>query len=691
MSEMNVQKFHKALSKQGYLCTQEFTDKVYCALNKKPMSITMLIGQAGTGKSFLPETLGDVLKCNVYVKQAYQGMDWDEFVRKHVPDENTKSGIKSIDAELLRAVQESQESKVILLLDEWDKTRISSDSYFLDFLQTGRISVSGQKYQANLDNLIIFFTSNNERDISEPLLRRVKVIEVEHLPVNLVANVLKKRYEKDATGMKMIEPVLKLYYTSMRSNMDKPATIQELCDLINDWIMYTSQNRDPNWEELVYVNITKNERNHLALQKAIKDDEDNKDKEVFDKSLDSDYFNVAVDIDEDEEVDEGIMPRMMKLRNINPNFECSTEDDKEDIYVEIERTDEAYTSAYIEAIDEGKEVTEPQFVGWSTVKNNVIQRSKPYHLREILSEWNKFNRMINKDGAVVFYEQFVDRDDIISLIENSYGHIRKGSDDKVIFRIYGKDNSYPKKNKKPEINGRWKRNEGCEIVCDSRALTKLQESVLESNWYADRKNYLSFSDMQQNIHDATIRDTRYVQLRSLGHNKNYLNVVVNGEGCYNDELSYHVNLVRSGEAKVKETSRTTTYDMGWAVVQSWHKKDKPNYKSHIVIKERPSTSNDMFSVKLVRGKLGAVQHRIPIFVNMDISQFDKCDRNMYEETSSSRVLVRKDDKGLRTYVINAYDRTVFMIESEDKNNLGLAFDFADTLRDIRDKTLELIC
>ena len=128
MSEMNVQKFHKALSKQGYLCTQEFTDKVYCALNKKPMSITMLIGQAGTGKSFLPETLGDVLKCNVYVKQAYQGMDWDEFVRKHVPDENTKSGIKSIDAELLRAVQESQESKVILLLDEWDKTRISSDS-----------------------------------------------------------------------------------------------------------------------------------------------------------------------------------------------------------------------------------------------------------------------------------------------------------------------------------------------------------------------------------------------------------------------------------------------------------------------------------------------------------------------------------------------------------------------------------
>ena len=57
------------------------------------------------------------------------------------------------------------------------------------------------------------------------MLRRVKVIEVEHLPVSLVADVLKKRYKKNATAMSMIEPVLKLYHTSVMSKMDKPATI----------------------------------------------------------------------------------------------------------------------------------------------------------------------------------------------------------------------------------------------------------------------------------------------------------------------------------------------------------------------------------------------------------------------------------------------------------------------------------
>ena len=122
MSEVKKQpSFHDTLNSKGYYCAEDFSDVVENALHKKPMSVTMLVGQAGTGKSYLPEKLGEVLGCNVYVKQAYQGMDWEEFVRQHIPDENTKSGIKSIDAELLRATIESKERQVILLLDEWDK------------------------------------------------------------------------------------------------------------------------------------------------------------------------------------------------------------------------------------------------------------------------------------------------------------------------------------------------------------------------------------------------------------------------------------------------------------------------------------------------------------------------------------------------------------------------------------------
>ena len=681
MSEMNVHQFHKALRKEGYICTQQFADKVFCALKKKPMSITMLIGQAGTGKSFLPETLGNVLKCNVYVKQAYQGMDWDEFVRKHVPDEHTKSGIKSIDAELLCAVQESQEKRVVLLLDEWDKTRISSDSYFLDFLQTGRISVSGQKYQANLDNLLIFFTSNNERDISEPLLRRVKVIEVEHLPVALVADVLKKRYKKNATAMSMIEPVLKLYHTSVNSKMDKPATIQELCDLINDWIVYKLQGSEPNWEELVYVNVTKSERNHSALQDAIKNNTENAKKEEFNKSLDVEYFSTTVELDKELGVNEGIMPRMMKLRKINADIDYSDANDKSDVYVEIERNDGAYTTAYIEAKDGGKSVEVPHMVGWNTIKTDVIQRSKPYPLSDIVDEWSKFKRMMYNDGVIVLTEPYADIDDVIGLIEYSQGFIRKGTDEEIMFRMYD--------SKKHEINGRWLRNNGCEIVCHSRALETLRQYIDGVSWYGSGSRcYVPLCGIQSSIRDGNIPSEKYIHLRSLGHTKSYLDVVVGGENSYNDDLPYHVSLMRSTEAKVKETSRTTTYDMGWAKVQSWHKKGKPNYKSHVVIKERPG-SDCNFGLKLLRGKLAVT--RVPLFINMEQSQFDKCDREVYSDVNSSRVLQNDKRKGIKVYAINTFDRCTFMVESEDKNDLHRAFDFADALRTVRDETLELIC
>ena len=681
MSEMNVHQFHKALRKEGYLCTQQFADKVYCALEKKPMSITMLIGQAGTGKSFLPETLGNVLKCNVYVKQAYQGMDWDEFVRKHVPDEHTKSGIKSIDAELLCAVQESQERRVVLLLDEWDKTRVSSDSYFLDFLQTGRLSVSGQKYQANLDNLLIFFTSNNERDISEPLLRRVKVIEVEHLPVSLVADVLKKRYKKNATAMSMIEPVLKLYHTSVNSKMDKPATIQELCDLINDWVMYKLQNREPNWEELVYVNVTKSERNHSALQDAIKNNIENKKKEEFNKDLDVEYFSTTVELDKELGVKEGIMPRMMELRNIKADIDYSDANDKSDVYVEIERNDGSYTTAYIEAKDGGENIEVPHMVGWNTIKPDVIQRSKPYPLSDVVDEWSKFKRMMYNDGVIVLTEPYADIDDVIGLIEHSHGFIRKGTDEEIIFRIYD--------NRKHEINGRWLRNKGCEIVCHARALETLRELIDGVSWYGSGSRcYVPLNRIQSSIRDGNIPPEKYVHLRSLGHTKSYLDVVVSGENNYNDDLPYHVSLMRSTEAKIKETSRTTTYNMGWAVVQSWHKKDKPNYKSHVVIKERPGPDCN-FGLKLLRGKLNVT--RVPLFINMEQSQFDKCDREVYSDVNSSRVLQNVEREGLKVYAINTFDRCTFMVESEDKNDLHLSFDFADALRTVRDKTLELIC
>ena len=684
MSEMK--KFHSALHKQGYLCTETFSANVYCALRKKPMSITMLIGQAGTGKSFLPETLGEVLGCNVYVKQAYQGMDWDEFVRKHVPDENTKSGIKSIDAELLRAVQESKEKKVILLLDEWDKTRISSDSYFLDFLQTGRISVSGQKYQANLDNLIIFFTSNNERDISEPLLRRVMVVEVEHLPVSLVANVLKDKYKDNPTAMSTIEPTLKLYDVSIKSKMDKPATIQELGDLIDMWVTYTNEGKKPDWNELVKLTVTKNERNHMSLQNAITEsvEKKNDNSKKVDTSIDVDYFNEPVSLDVNGDVQTGFMPRMVEMRNFDTDITDYKASEGDDIFVEIKRDDQAYTTAFIEARDEDVNIEVPYFLGWNTIKPDLIQRSKPYNLSELIHEYNKFYRMRNSDGVIVFIEPFADSDDVLNMVEVSDGSVRKGMDDEIIFRIYDKN---------IEINVRWKNGKGCEFIVPTKAIEHMFDVVRRSGWYRSRELYSSIRKISHNVVvNSKLSSNDIIELRLLGSTNNYLDVAILGIERHNDDDPDHLNVVNSGEATIKETSRTTTYTFNWGTIRSWHKKDKPNYKYHIVVKNVPSTPSHGY--KFLCNKLQLANLSIVLFVSMDKNQFDKCDRDKYQTTGSSRILMNIDEgckRGYHTYALNAYDRTVFMLESNNPDKLSDMFIFADQLRAIRDVTMEVVC
>ena len=688
--QTDVQSFHKSLKDNGYLCTDKFADSIYCALRKKPMSITMLIGQAGTGKSFLPETLGNVLGCNVYVKQAYQGMDWDEFVRKHVPDENTKSGIKSIDAELLCAVRESKDKKVILLLDEWDKTRISSDSYFLDFLQTGRISVSGQKYQANLDNLIIFFTSNNERDVSEPLLRRVKVIEVEHLPVSLVANVLQSKYKDNAVASSLIEPVLKLYDTSIRSTMDKPATIQELCDLINDWITFIEQSKDADWQDLVYINVTKNERNHLALQKQIHDDHNNEKKDKaksFSKELDNDYFDNPVSINESGEVKQGFMPKMMKLRKFDTSFECSNEDDS-DVFVDIKRNEDAYTSAFLEAEENGDEVSVPYFLGWNKITNTSIKRGKAYDLMEIVTDWSKFNRMKKSDGVIVFNEPFVDKDDVINFINSSDSTIRKGTDTEIIFRYYSSRGGI-----QFETNVRWVTDSGCEFIVPTKMLEALREHVLNALWYPTtrRVKYVPINTIHNSIVEGNVDDSMYVHIRRLGASKDYLNVSVMGINKNTDDSASHRNAVTCSDVTIKETKRTTTYDLGYATVRCWHKVGYPNYKSDIVIKDAP-VSNTEKAIRLLQKRLGGCGNRIPLFINVDKSHFNKCDRSKWKEMYSSRVLVNQLNPNYNMYAINCYDRTTFMLDpKKDSNNLSDMFVFADQLRTIRSKTMDVLC
>jgi hypothetical protein len=149
---------------------------------------------------------------------------------KYIPSEETKSGIKVTLGPIPRALYISKTRRVVLVLDEFDKTRPSADALLLDVLQNSRVSLYLNDRETvvigNPENLVIFLTSNNMREFSEPLLRRVIKITLDPLPAEKVFELLSKRFRKEVALL-----LTQVYVDTINAGLRKPATIQELYQL----------------------------------------------------------------------------------------------------------------------------------------------------------------------------------------------------------------------------------------------------------------------------------------------------------------------------------------------------------------------------------------------------------------------------------------------------------------------------
>jgi len=77
-----------------------------------------------------------------------------------------------------------EHERVVLVLDEIDKSSERCEALLLDFLQSGRVPTRpGEHVQADLSRLLVLITSNGQRELSDALLRRVRRVAVEPLPV----------------------------------------------------------------------------------------------------------------------------------------------------------------------------------------------------------------------------------------------------------------------------------------------------------------------------------------------------------------------------------------------------------------------------------------------------------------------------------------------------------------------------
>jgi len=148
--------------------------------DKKSIPTLLLQGKSGAGKTFLAETFSQMIGANEKFVQCFPRMGTENFqydvniegVMKQDTENSIKSGI------LLQALQQSQKSPVVLVIDELDKARPEVDSFLLDFLENGRLTTGTDTYVKGKFPIYTFITSNDKREIDDALVNRSKKVEV---------------------------------------------------------------------------------------------------------------------------------------------------------------------------------------------------------------------------------------------------------------------------------------------------------------------------------------------------------------------------------------------------------------------------------------------------------------------------------------------------------------------------------
>lgn len=443
---MKANKLKKALRSHGYIADYPLARKIKMALATQPVAGAFLFGKAGTGKSFLPEVLAEIneikKKGQYYFTQCFPGTRVEDLTLDILPSEQTKSGIKKNEGVITRAAKASHDGEVMLVMDEWDKTRPSADAFLLDFLQTGRVNYGDIDVTAKQENISVWLTMNDERDISEPLIRRLPKIDFEPLSPTLVKEAL---YESHGAHPHL-ESAITLYRRCLHSEMSKPCTIQELRQML-DALNVLKDEEDVSWDEIVFQYVTKTEYNHYLLKQAESKTlpSENKSKKV---KLSSSKYNKNTNYTSSGKKRQSTtgLPSISKVRGVRKPITNKEKIDLKSAFGVVGHTEKNYNTL-VKHTEEPKE--EAKNLDWASVKGDHLVFDKPipaHKADSILDE------MWGQNGEVIIREYYIPFEEMRTLQE----------DDNIIITKFSKDEVIGKYNNSIDI--RWTPNDGTDII-----------------------------------------------------------------------------------------------------------------------------------------------------------------------------------------------------------------------------------
>jgi MoxR-like ATPase len=225
-----------------YYLDPELKSIVNIALTmEKPLLLT---GEAGTGKTQLAMEVAkatgmevEMLRCKSTIKGEEACYTQDTVLRlndaRFGPGESGRNVESFYDYVIWGPIGRAfrANKKVVLLLDEVDKTESDVQDNFLDILEECQFTIREVNDTIKADiRPAIFITSNAKRELSDPFLRRCYCHHIAFPSKDDMREIVNLHYPK--TSSKLLEAAISIFYELRERGFEKPPATSELLDWI---------------------------------------------------------------------------------------------------------------------------------------------------------------------------------------------------------------------------------------------------------------------------------------------------------------------------------------------------------------------------------------------------------------------------------------------------------------------------
>jgi len=208
---------------------------------EKPLLLT---GEAGTGKTQLALEVARALTMDTEILRAKSTIKGEEACyfqdtvlrlndARFGPGESGREVQNFFDYVIWGPIGRAfrADTKVVLLLDEIDKTESDVQDNLLDILEECQFTIRevNETIKAEI-RPAIFITSNAKRELSDPFLRRCYCHHIAFPSPDQMHEIVKLHYPK--TSPKLMEAAIAIFYELRERGFEKPPATSELLNWI---------------------------------------------------------------------------------------------------------------------------------------------------------------------------------------------------------------------------------------------------------------------------------------------------------------------------------------------------------------------------------------------------------------------------------------------------------------------------